>query len=199
MRSRSKLKWVRLNFKVNDLEFEEALLRPCGEDPADFQLVIEHRFLGSFALHDDFVLEVRGTDGSATWRRVKLEELKLAFLEASRNDGGVTEKEWDRWNVSGVDAGGNHANLPRMPVEGDSSHIVHATEAFSRGGIRYKIVGGVGSRGQIWGHATFLVDSLQGARVFLCDAGFIPGPDSPQVLVDSRNGWKIRLLEEPQG
>jgi len=86
-----------------------------------------------------------------------------------------------------------------MPVEGDSSHLDRAKKAFERGGVRYKIVGGVGSRGRIWGHATFLVDSLQGARVFLCDAGFIPGPDSPQVLVDSSNGWKIRLLVEPQG
>ena len=93
----------------------------------------------------------------------------------------------------------NNTNIPRMPVEGDSSHIVRATEAFSHGGVRYKIVGGVGSRGQIWGHATFLVDSLHGARVLLCDAGFIPGPDSLQALVDSGNGWKIRLLEEPQG
>jgi hypothetical protein len=199
MRSSSKLRWVRFNFKVNDLEFDEALLRPCGEDPANFQLVVEHRFLGSFALHDDFVLEVRGIGGSPRWRRVNLEELKLAFLEASRNDGGVTEKEWDRWEVSGADAGGNHANLPRMPVEGDSSHIVRATEAFLRGGIRYKIVGGVGSRGQIWGHATFLVNSLRGARALLCDGGFIPSSDSPQVLIDSKNGWKIRLLEEPQG
>lgn len=197
MRSSSKLRWVRFNFRVNDLEFAEALLRPRGEDPADVQLIIEHRFLGSFALHDDFVLEVRGI-GVPTWRRVNLEELKLAFLEASRNDGGVTEKEWDRWGVSGADADGIHANLPRMAVEGDSSHIVRAREAFLRGGIRYKIIGGVGSRGQIWGHATFLVNSLRGARALLCDGGFISSSDSPQVLIDSKNGWKIRLLEEPQ-
>jgi hypothetical protein len=60
MRSSSKLRWVRFNFRVNDLEFDEALLRPCGEDPADFQLVVEHRFLGSFALH----LTVRDSE---TW------------------------------------------------------------------------------------------------------------------------------------
>jgi hypothetical protein len=196
MRSSSKLRWVRFNFRVNDLEFKEALLRSCGEDPADYQLVVEHRFLGAFALHEDFVLEVRGFDGSATWRRVKLEELKLAFLEASRNDGGVTEKEWDRWEVSGLDAGANHANLPRMPVEGDSSHIVRATEAFLRGGVRYKIVGGIGSRGQVWGHATFVVCSLPGARMHLLCAGFLPSSDSEYVLISSKNGWKIRLLEK---
>ena len=199
MRSSPKLMWVRLNFRVNDLEFEEALIRPCKEDPTDFQLVVEHRFLGSLALHEEFLLERRESGRLSGWRQVSLEELKLAFLEASRNDGGVMKREVGRWEMSGLDADANNTNIPRMPVEGDSSHIVRATEAFSRGGVRFKIVGGVGSRGQIWGHATFLVDSLQGARVFLCDAGFIPGPNSPQVLVDSRNGWKIRLLEEPQG
>ncbi len=59
MRSSPKLKWVRLNLRVNDLEFEEALMRPCKEDPTDFQLVVEHRFLGSFALHAEFLLERR--------------------------------------------------------------------------------------------------------------------------------------------
>jgi hypothetical protein len=34
--------WVRLNFMVNGLEFEDALMRPCDENPTDFQLVIEH-------------------------------------------------------------------------------------------------------------------------------------------------------------
>jgi hypothetical protein len=44
MRCRSKLKWVRLNFRVNHLEFEEVLMRPCERDATDFQLVIAHRF-----------------------------------------------------------------------------------------------------------------------------------------------------------
>jgi len=194
MRSSSKSTWVRFNFRVNNLEFEEALLRPCGEDPADFQLVVEHRFLGAFALHDDFVLGMRGIGGSATWRRVKLEELKLAFLEASRIDGGVTEREGDRWEVPGLDAGATHANIPRIPVEGDAGHFGRAKEAFARGGVKHQVVGGIGSHGKIWGHATFVVDSLPRARALLCNAGFILSSDSQQVLVDSRNGWKVRLL-----
>lgn len=204
MRSNSKLVLVRLNFRVNDLAFEDALMRPCDEDPTDFQLVIEHRFLGSFALHEDFVLEVRGADGSATWRKVKLEELKLAFLEASQNVG-ATETEDERAKSRGPDAApvrlgtttNNH--LARIPVEGDAGHVERAKKVLSRGGVRYKIVGGVGSRGQIWGHATFLVDSLQGARALLCDGGFIPSSDSPHVLIDSKNGWKVHLLGESQG
>ncbi len=196
MRSRSKLKWVRLNFRVNDLEFEEVLMRPCERDPTDFQLVIEHRFLGSFALHEEFFLERRENGCAGGWRPVSLEELKLASLEGSRNDSGVTKREGDRWEVPGLDADANHAKIPRIPVEGDSGHFDRAKEAFERGELRYQIVGGIGSHGKIWGHATFLVDSLPRARALLYTAGFIPSSDSRQVLIDSRNGWNVRLIEE---
>ncbi|MGC2828986.1 MAG: hypothetical protein WB994_05060, partial [Candidatus Acidiferrum sp.] len=84
MRSSPKSTWVRLSFRVNDLEFAEALLRPCKKEPTDFQLVVEHRFLGSFALHEEFLLERRGSGRVSGWRQVSLDELKLAFLEASR-------------------------------------------------------------------------------------------------------------------
>ena len=135
MRSRSELKWVRLNFRVNDLEFKEVLVRPCEWDPSDFQLVIEHRFLGSFALHEEFFLEQRENDCVGGWRPVSLGELKLASLEGSRNGSGVTEKEGDRWEVPGLDAGARHANFPRIPVEGDAGHFGRAKEAFARGGV----------------------------------------------------------------
>ncbi len=196
MRSRSKLKWVRLNFRVNDLEFEEALMRPCERDPTDFELVIEHRFLGSFALHEEFSLEGRENGCAGGWRPVSLEEVKLASLEGSRNDSGVTEREGDRWEVPGLDADANHANIPRIPVEGDAGHFDRAKEAFERGEVRYQILGGIGSHGKIWGHATFVVDSLPRARALLYTAGFIPSSDSRQVLIDSRNGWNVRLIEE---
>lgn len=159
MRSDSKLVWVRLNFRVNDLEFEDALMRPCEEDPADVQLVVEHRFLGLFALHEEFVLEVRETDGSATWRRVKLEELKFVFLEASRKVGATDtedERARGRWLVatpSGRETTNKH--LARIPVEGDAGHIERAKEALFCGGVRYQIVGGIGSRGHYLGTRHF--------------------------------------------
>ncbi len=196
MRSSSKLKWVRLNFRVNDLEFEEVLMRPCETDLTDFQLVIQHRFLGPFALHEEFFLERREKGCVGGWRPVSLEELKLASLEGSRNDSGVNEREGNRWEVPGLDAGANHANIPRIPVEGDAGHFDRAKEAFARGGVRHQIVGGIGSHGKIWGHATFVVDSLPRARALLCNAGFILSSDSQQVLIDSRNGWNVRLIEE---
>ena len=195
MRSNPKLLWVHLNFRVNDLEFEEALMRPCKEEATDFQLVVEHRFLGWFALHEEFLLERRESGRWSAWRQVSLEELKLAFLEASRNDGGVMKREVGRWKVSGRDVDAHNTNLPRMPVEGDSSHFDSAKEAFERGEIRYQIAGGRGSHGKIWGHATFVVDSVPRARALLFNAGFIPSSDSQQVLINSRNGWKVCLLE----
>jgi hypothetical protein len=79
-------------------------------------------------------------------------------------------------------------------VEGDSSHIARAGEALSRGGVGYRIVGGIGSGGHIWGHATFQVSSLLGARMRLQGAGFVPIPSSKYLLVDSKTGWSVRLL-----
>jgi hypothetical protein len=60
-----------------------------------------------------------------------------------------------------------------LPIEGDSSHIERAKHALLRGEIRYQIVGGIGSRGRVWGHATFLVTSLLGAQICLRRAGFL--------------------------
>jgi hypothetical protein len=80
MRSSSKLVWIRINFRVNDLEFRQGLMRPSEPDATDFQILIEDKFLGSFALHDDFDLQLRDREGVHDWRKVSLEELKLAFL-----------------------------------------------------------------------------------------------------------------------
>lgn len=194
MRSDAKPVWARLNFRVNELEFAEAQLRPCKGDPAEFQLVVEHRLLGSFALHEDFFLEQRAS--LASWRQVSLSELKLAFREAVRNDGGAKRRRTDEpWDLAGRELRANQANIPRIPVEGDDTHLDRAREAFERGEICYQIAGGRGGHGKIWGHATFVVDSLPRARALLCTAGFMPSSDSEQVLIDSRTGWKVRLLE----
>jgi len=87
-------------------------------------------------------------------------------------------------------------HLPRIPIEGVSSHIDRAKEALSRGKARYKIIGGIGSRGHIWGHATFPVGSLFEARIHLRRAGFLQCSESKYVLLDSENGWKIHVFEQ---
>jgi hypothetical protein len=202
MRSSSELARVRLDFRVNELEFQQGLIKPCEDDPIDFQIYIEHRFLGSFALHQGFLLELRGSDGVGVWEKASLEELKIAFLEASRNViAKETEREHEKTmellrSLTEASVVANSAHFPRIPIEGDSSHIDRAENALSRGKIHCRIIGGIGGAGHVWGHLTFLVDSLPGAMTQLRQAGFLPTSESNCVLIDSENGWKIRLLEE---
>lgn len=77
MRSSSKLVWVRLSFRVNDLEFEDALIRPCEEDPTDFQLVVEHR-------------AVIGVDGTTS--AIRQEALAQILQTGSRYDHSYEDR-----------------------------------------------------------------------------------------------------------
>jgi len=202
MRASSNLASLRLDFRVNEIEFRQAQLHPAENDPADFQIVIEHPFLGPFAVHEEFVLELRSGDDSGTWKKVSLEQLKMAFSRVSQNihaapaRGGNerTRERLGRPAEAYPDAQSQH--LPRISIEGDSIHIDRAQVALSLGKVRYKIIGGIRTRGRVWGHATFLVDSLPEARTHLRRAGFLQSLESQCVLIDSENGWKIRLLEE---
>lgn len=87
-------------------------------------------------------------------------------------------------------------HLPRIPIEGDSSHLDRACHALSRCKLRYRIIGGIGSGGRAWGHATFLVCSLLGGQMQLYRAGFLQSSESNGLLIDSEKGWKTRLLDE---
>jgi hypothetical protein len=60
---------------------EKRLTNTPGNDTADFQIVIEHTCLGPFAVHEEFVLELRSGDGAGTWEVVGLEQLKMALLD----------------------------------------------------------------------------------------------------------------------
>ena len=202
MRSSSRVARVRLEFRVNELEFQEVLIKPREDDLTAFQIVVKDKFLGSFALHQDVALELRRNGCAGTWERVSFEELKAAILDASRdveaegadngheNAMGLLHRFYELHPV------GHDEHLPRIPVEGDSSHIDRAQDALSRGKVRYQIVGGIGSRGHAWGHVTLVVRSLLAARIHLCRAGFLESSDSKCVLMDSKNGWKLYLLKE---
>jgi len=43
---------------VNGVEFHQASWRSCGEHLTDIEVVIRDRQLGSFALHEEIVLEI---------------------------------------------------------------------------------------------------------------------------------------------
>src|SRR5271170_5805308 len=170
MRASCNLASVDLDFRVNELEFRRAQLHWGGNDRASFQIIIEHPFLGAFAVHGELVFQLRSGDSGGTWEKVSLDQLRMAFLQASRDVQAKPGRDGHEWMSDGLGrASGNHAvayskHFPRIPVEGDSSHINRVVEALSRGKVRYQIVGGIGSRGRVWGHATFLVDSLPRAR-----------------------------------
>ncbi len=199
--SSARSKWISLDYRVNGVELRRARLTPTPSNSAPYDVVIEHRLLGRFALHDEFVLELRDARERMTgWREVPLDILRDALvqkLEPSKDQetdaaNGMID-EIEDWEPDGASQD-KHGFIPRIPVEGDMSHIGRAERALALGGIRNRIVGGIGSRGRIWGHVTFLVASPDKAQVDLLRAGFVQSPESEHVLVDSKNGWKVRLL-----
>ena len=84
--------------------------------------------------------------------------------------------------------------FPRIPVEGDNNDLFRAEETCTQRGIRFRLVGGEGSHGRHWGHATYVVSDLLEARKCLHRAGFFPAANSKCLFTDTRNGWSIRLL-----
>lgn len=184
--------------RVNGVEFHEASLRSCGGHPTNCEVVIRDPALGSFALHEEFILEIReGEDGKTNWRQISLGELEAAVLEGAQKAAcnppqgpGMFDGPWEPVKSP------MRGTLGRIPVEGDSSHITRVDEALTRAGIQFQIVGGLDSRGQGACHVTLAVRSLVGAGTCLRRAGFLESPESKYVLVDSRTGWKVRLLEE---
>jgi len=203
VKSTAKSKWIQLDFRVNGLEFGRAQLMPDQPNTGSFKVVIQHTQLGSFALHDDFVLELGvGRGGSAGWRTTSLQELKNALVEAAALRTGEKLSSAARavdelvdWEPE-ISTPTNYGFMPRIPVEGDTNHLERVEKALVLAGIRNRIVGGIGNRGRIWGHATFEVASPSESRHHLLRVGFIQSPESKCILIDSTNGWKICLLAE---
>jgi len=196
VRAQSSSEWFTFSVRVNGVEFHQACWRWCGEHPTYFEVVIRDRQLGSFALHEEFVLEMlRGKEGNASWGPVTLLEIKDAVgkvaqmttpdFVASTSPGSSASHELQR---------SSHCRIERIPVEGDSTHMDRLHSSLLRARIRYQIVGGLDSRGRSAGHLTVAVSSLLGAGTCLRRAGFLESPESKYVLVDSITGWKVRLL-----
>lgn len=189
--------WFTFPLRVNAVTFHETALRASGAHPTSIQVVIRDRQLGEFALHEEFILEIREHEREGgLWRQVSMGELTVAVSkEAERvvcdaHAGvGVVEESREVPNFAVSES------LGRIPVEGDSSHIRRAEEALMRAGIRFQIVGGLDSRGCSACHLTLVVPTLVGALTCLRRAGFLESPESKYVLIDPRTGWKLRLLQ----
>lgn len=189
--------WFAFAVRVNGVEFHQASLRSCSENATNFEVVIRDRQLGSFALHEDFLLELlEGKEHNIRWRPVSLTELNDAITKEAR----ITDSDFGRSTSSDSSPSDNpprpsHSRLERIPIEGDASHIDRLRAALLEARIRYHIVGGLDSRGRSWGHLTLVVSSLLRAGMCLRRGGFLESSESKYVLIDSRTGWKVRLLE----
>jgi hypothetical protein len=197
VRAQSSVEWFTFSMRVNGVEFHHASWRSRGEHLTDFEVVIRDRQLGSFALHEEFVLELRsGKQGNAGWRPVTLLEIK----DAVRKDAQMTTPDFiARTNPNSSPSHevprSSHRRIERIPVDGDSSHRDRLHTSLRHSRIQYQIVGGLDSRGRSAGHLTVAVSSLPGAGTCLRRAGFLESPESKFVLVDSITGWKVRLLK----
>jgi hypothetical protein len=197
VRAQSTPGWFAFTVRVNGVEFDEASLRPDEDGRSNLEVVIRDRLLGSFALHEEFLLEVpEGSGDNNRWRQVSLKELRHAIRqEVQRMDSEFGWRPSPSSSPSNDPPTQSRHRIARLPVEGDSSHIDRIHQALLKARIRYQIVGGLDSRGRSWGHLTLVVPSLLGAGIHLRRAGFLESPESKYVLVDSRTGWKVRLLQ----
>lgn len=197
MTQHSKSLRISLTIRVNGLEFREVILLRCVDDRHSWRVAISDRRVGCFALHEGFQLEICPEGGIGTdWQRISLTDLRITALEEAQN--GANELEQIVPTTCGQWEGRSKADsgiIERIPVEGDSSHVDRLTRALSQARIRFQMVGGLASSGQNTGHITVVVSSLSAARVWLWRAGFLESSESRCLLVDSRTGWKIQLLE----
>jgi len=83
--------------------------------------------------------------------------------------------------------------FPRIPVEGDNNHLFRE-ETCTRRGIRFRLVGGEGSRVRHWVHDTYVVSDLLEARKCLHRAAFFPATNSKYLFTHRHKAWNIRLL-----
>lgn len=191
---------IALEFRVNGLEFRQGFLHWSDQHLGSVEVLIEHRLLGPFRLHDEFIVELR-EGSSPEWRQVTLKELTVALLLADDNPPIKEAGECDdhtSWNAQGSERWPSRQRppFPRITVEGDDSHLERARKTLLLARKSFRIVGGVDPRGRCTGHLTLAVESAPEARELLCQRGFLESPTSQYECIDSRTGWKIRLLED---
>jgi hypothetical protein len=192
---------VSTQLRVNGLVFTQVGLRPNDTFRNEFDIVIQDPRLGAFALSEAFVLEIAEChEAFVGWREVSFLELKRLVV----NSIGTTGVKYPREGMSMQNAAAEVAEesrpeiglepFPRIPVEGDNSHLVRAEDACRQKGIGFRLVGGQGSGSRHWGHATYVVSDLLEARKCLHRAEFLPAPTSKYFFIDPCNGWGVRLL-----
>lgn len=117
--------WFSFSVRVNGVEFQLVCLRPCVEQSTLLDVVIRDRLLGSFALHEEFVLELpRGKEDDRRWCPVSLQELKDAIGKEVRvTDTNIGARIGLGSSPSQDLQRAPRCRIDRIPVEGDSSHL----------------------------------------------------------------------------
>jgi hypothetical protein len=85
--------------------------------------------------------------------------------------------------------------LSSAPASKPDWFLTHNTKHFTKA---VRLMGGQGSHGRHWGHATYVVSDLLEARKCLHRAGFFRATTSKSLFSDSLNGWNIQLLQGRQ-
>jgi len=192
---------VNIHLRVNGIEYREVGLRPNDTLRGEFDVLVQDPRLGPFAIHEEFVLEIVDSTGeSPDWREVSFLELKrfCARLTVTSEAAKLCQAISLRNVVTDFEKESSPQvapePFPRIPVEGDNNHLSRAEEAFERRGVRFRLVGGQGSAGRHWGHASYVVSDLLEAGKCLHGAGFFLRTNSKYLFTDKVNGWNIRLL-----
>lgn len=197
MRTKSLPGWFDYDVRVNGMEFPEVSLRSSDRYRSCIEILIRDRHLGPLALTEEFRLEARAfREGRIDWESVTLMELTQEVIKHAQNLGiEPLEPAKDLPSLTPGSEPVIPGYLGRIPVEGDTSHLDRAEEALRRAGLSFELIGGRCGHGRNVGHLTIAVSSLERAGTRLARAGFLESAESRLVFLDSRTGWKIRLLK----
>ena len=167
-----------VHLRVNKIAFESVRVRHDHRS-RDFDIVIDDPHIGRFALTATVPsLELRDEDSD--WRQVTLDELKKILAEAAEEPQASETAERESFN--------------RLVAEGE--HIMNTEIALFNAGIPFLQLPFQQNK---FASNLFMVLNLSKAKACLQRAGFQPKVDSETVLLDSRNGQQIQLIQGRYG
>ncbi len=170
----------RVHVRVNGIMFESVWLRRSS-GTNDFDIVIDDPHIGRFAL-TAAVPDLQLRDEDSDWRQVTLDELKKILAE---------DDEFAlRQRPPQVSEAAERKSFNRLVAEGE--HIMRAEIALFNAGIPFLQLPFQQDK---FASNLFMVLSVPNAKACLLRAGFQPKVESETVLLDSRNGQPIQLIQ----
>jgi hypothetical protein len=169
----------RVRVRVAGITVESLHLRRRLDDSRGFDILMDDPQIGRFALTAAVPdLELREEDSD--WRQVTLDELKKIL---AKDDELVEAAEKPQ-------ASAECPSFNRLVAEGE--HIMNAEIALFNAGIPFLQLPFQQNK---FTSNLFMVLSVPNAKACLLRAGFQPKVESETVLLDSRNGQPIQLIQ----